>query len=97
MGLTSKQVKQLKKEAHHLNPILQIGKNGINDNFITQVDDALNKRELIKISVLQNSPFDKDTLAETIESKTQSDIVTIIGNTIIVYRESKENKRIELV
>lgn len=97
MGLTSKQIKQLKKEAHHLDPIFQIGKNGINDNFITQVDDALNKRELIKISVLQNCLEDKDTLAETIESKTNSHIVTIIGNTIIVYRESKENKRIELV
>lgn len=97
MSLTSKQVSQLKKEAHHLDPIFQIGKNGINDNFITQVDEALNKRELIKISILQNAADDKKSLAETIESKTNSHIVTIIGNTIIVYRESKEHKRIELV
>lgn len=97
MTLTSKQVKQLKKEAHHLDPILQIGKNGINDNFLKQVDDALTKRELIKISVLQNSPDDKHTLADTIKEKTDSQIVTIIGNIIIVYRESAEHKRIELV
>ncbi|HJE18950.1 MAG TPA: ribosome assembly RNA-binding protein YhbY [Aliicoccus persicus] len=97
MTLTSKQVSQLKKEAHHLNPLFQIGKNGINDNFISQIDDLLEKRELIKISVLQNAEEDKKDLADQISMQTNSEIVTVIGNTIILYRESTNNKRIELV
>ena len=97
MTLTSKQVSQLKKESHHLNPLFQIGKNGINDNFISQIDDLLEKRELIKISVLQNAEEDKKDLADQISMQTNSEIVTVIGNTIILYRESTNNKRIELV
>lgn len=94
--LTSRQVKQLKSEAHHLSPIFQVGKNGVNDNFIEQIDDVLEKRELIKISILQNCLEDKDTIAQQISEGTKGHIVTVIGNTIILYRESKENKKIDL-
>lgn len=94
--LTSKNIKQLKKESHHLNPIFQVGKNGVTDNFIEQIDDVLEKRELIKVSVLQNCLEDKDVIAEEISRNTESNIVSIIGNTIIIYRESKNNKQIEL-
>lgn len=94
--LSSKNIKQLKKESHHLNPIFQVGKNGVTDNFIEQINDVLEKRELIKISVLQNCLEDKDDIAEEISKSTESDIVSIIGNTIIIYRESKNNKQIEL-
>ena len=95
-ALSSKNIKQLKKESHHLNPIFQVGKNGMTDNFIEQIDDVLEKRELIKISVLQNCLEDKDDIAEEISRNTESNIVSIIGNTIIIYRQSKENKQIEL-
>ncbi|WP_462420669.1 ribosome assembly RNA-binding protein YhbY [Salinicoccus sp. Marseille-QA3877] len=94
--LSSKNIKQLKKESHHLNPIFQVGKNGVTDNFIEQINDVLEKRELIKISVLQNCLEDKDDIAEDISKSTDSNIVNIIGNTIIIYRESKSNKQIEL-
>lgn len=94
--LSSKNIKQLKKESHHLNPIFQVGKNGVTDNFIEQIDDVLEKRELIKISVLQNCLEDKDDIAKVVTEATGSDIVTIIGNTIIIYRESNMNKQIEL-
>ncbi|SDL22655.1 ribosome assembly RNA-binding protein YhbY [Lacicoccus qingdaonensis] len=95
-ALSSKNIKQLKKESHHLNPIFQVGKNGVTDNFIEQIDDVLEKRELIKISVLQNCLEDKDDIAEEIIKNTDSNIVSIIGSTIIIYRESKNNKQIEL-
>ena len=94
--LSSKNIKRLKKESHHLNPIFQVGKNGVTDNFIEQINDVLEKRELIKISVLQNCLEDKDDIAEEISKNTDSNIVSIIGNTIIIYRESKNNKQIEL-
>lgn len=94
--LTSRQIKQLKKEAHQLKPIFQVGKNGVNDNFIGQISDVLEKRELIKISVLQNCLEDKDDIAEEISGGTDSKIVTVIGSTIILYKESADHKQIEL-
>ncbi|WP_456273960.1 ribosome assembly RNA-binding protein YhbY [Bacillus sp. AK031] len=92
--LTGKQKRFLRSEAHHLSPIFQVGKGGVNDNMIKQISEALEARELMKISVLQNCDEDKDTVAEEIASGAGADIVQIIGNTIILYKESKENKRI---
>jgi RNA-binding protein len=94
--LNSAEIKQLKKEAHHLKPIFQIGKNGVTENFIEQINDVLEKRELIKVSVLQNCLEDKNTISNDISEKTNSHIVAIIGNTIIIYKESVKNKQIEL-
>lgn len=94
--LSSKNIKQLKKASHHLNPIFQVGKNGVTDNFIEQINDVLEKRELLKISVLQNCLEDKEDIAEAVSEATDSNVVSIIGNTIILYRESGTNKKIEL-
>lgn len=95
-NLTSRQVKQLKSKAHHLNPIFQVGKNGINDNFTQQISDVLEKRELIKISILQNCLEDKNDIAKQISDATSSHVVTVIGSTIILYKESDSNRNIEL-
>ena len=73
-----------------------MGKNGVTDNFIDQIDDVLEKRELLKISVLQNCLEDKEDIAKTVSEATNSNVVSIIGNTIILYRESNTNKKIEL-
>ncbi|SDN44437.1 ribosome assembly RNA-binding protein YhbY [Alkalicoccus daliensis] len=94
--LSGKQKRYLRKKAHHIKPILQVGKGGINENVIKQADDALEARELIKISILQNNMDEKDEVADEIAGKTKADIVQIIGSTIILYKESKENKQIEL-
>ncbi|MDE3839687.1 ribosome assembly RNA-binding protein YhbY [Bacillus methanolicus] len=94
--LTGKQKRYLRSEAHHLNPIFQVGKGGVNENMIKQVSDALEARELMKISVLQNCEDDKNTVANQLSEGTGADIVQIIGNTIILYKESKENKQIQL-
>ncbi|SOC38498.1 ribosome assembly RNA-binding protein YhbY [Salinicoccus kekensis] len=94
--LSSKNIKQLKKASHNLNPIFQVGKNGVTDNFIEQINDVLEKRELLKISVLQNCLEDKEDIAKTVSEATDSNVVSIIGNTIILYRESNTNKKIEL-
>lgn len=94
--LTSKQKRFLKKEAHHLKPIFQVGKGGVNDNLIKQVDDALEARELIKVSVLQNCEEDKEVVAERLATSVNGELVQIIGNTIVLYKESMNNKTIEL-
>ncbi|MGD6804155.1 ribosome assembly RNA-binding protein YhbY [Rossellomorea vietnamensis] len=94
--LTGKQKRYLRSEAHHLNPIFQVGKGGVNENMIKQISEALEARELIKVSILQNCDDDKDTVADELASGTNANIVQIIGLTIVLYKESKENKKIEL-
>lgn len=82
--------------AHNIDPIFQIGKAGINDNMISQIDETLENRELIKIHILQNNFDDKNDLAQTLSQATNSEVVQVIGSMIIIYRESQENKEISL-
>ncbi|MGM8214181.1 ribosome assembly RNA-binding protein YhbY [Bacillaceae bacterium W0354] len=94
--LTGKQKRFLRKEAHHLNPIFQVGKSGVNDQLIVSINEALEKRELIKVTVLQNCLDDKDEVAQQLSDGTNSEIVQVIGNIIVLYKESEENKQIML-
>ncbi|MGK9043575.1 ribosome assembly RNA-binding protein YhbY [Mammaliicoccus vitulinus] len=94
--LTGKQKRYLRKEAHHLDPIFQIGKGGLNENMIEQVKEALEKRELIKVHILQNNMDDHKEIAASISEQTDSELVQLIGSIIVLYKESKENKKIEL-
>ncbi|RDI44039.1 ribosome assembly RNA-binding protein YhbY [Falsibacillus pallidus] len=94
--LTGKQKRFLRAKAHHLNPIFQVGKGGVNENMIKQISEALEARELIKVSILQNCDEDKDMVAEAFVKGTKANLVQIIGNIIVLYKESKENKQIQL-
>lgn len=94
--LTGKQKRFLRSKAHHLTSIFQVGKGGVNDNMIKQIAEALEARELIKVSVLQNCEEDKNDVAEALVKGSRSELVQTIGNTIVLYKESKENKQIEL-
>lgn len=94
--LTGKQKRYLRSEAHHLKPIFQVGKTGVNENMIVQIGEALEKRELIKVSILQNCLEDKETVAEQLSTGIDAEIVQIIGNNIVLYKESQENKQIKL-
>ncbi|MEH7333997.1 ribosome assembly RNA-binding protein YhbY [Neobacillus drentensis] len=94
--LTGKQKRFLRSKAHHLDPIFQVGKGGVNENMIKQVTDALEARELFKVSVLQNCEEDKNVVAEQLAEGAGAEIVQIIGNTIVLYKESVEKKQITL-
>jgi len=94
--LTGKQKRFLRAEANQLKPIFQVGKIGVNENMVKQIIEALEKRELIKISILQNCEDDKDTVAEQLAEGTGAEVVQIIGNNIVLYSESQENKQIQL-
>lgn len=94
--LTGKQRSFLKKESHGIDPILQIGKQGVTDNFIDQVKDALEARELIKIKVLNNSFLDTKEVANEVADKAGAEFVQSIGNKFVLYKESEENKTIKL-
>nr|WP_309099841.1 ribosome assembly RNA-binding protein YhbY [Fredinandcohnia onubensis] len=94
--LTGKQKRFLRSKAHHLDPIFQVGKGGVNDNMVKQISNALEARELLKVSVLQNCEDDRDTVAQELSKGAKAELVQIIGNTIVLYKESKENKQLEL-
>jgi len=94
--LTGKQRSYLRGIANSIQPILQIGKGGIDENVIVQFDEALEARELIKATVLKNSENDAKTSCEYIAELTGAEIVQIIGNRFVLYRESTSNKIINL-
>ncbi|RZT22274.1 MULTISPECIES: ribosome assembly RNA-binding protein YhbY [Fictibacillus] len=94
--LTGKQKRFLRSKAHHIQPIFQVGKGGVNSNLVKQVEEALEARELIKVSVLQNCEDDKETVAEELSTGSKAELVQVIGSTIVLYKESVNQKRIEL-
>ena len=94
--LTSKQRAYLRGLASTEPTIMQIGKGGVGENLIKTVSDALEARELIKLSVLENSGEAAKDVAGELADATGADVVGVIGRKIILYRESDKNKRIEL-
>lgn len=94
--MTSKQRAYLKGLAMKIEPIFQIGKGRISPEITAAIDEALEARELIKVSVLNNCLEDPKELANVLAERTHSDIVQVIGKKIVLYRESKKKKKIEL-
>lgn len=96
MELTSKQRAYLGGEASTLNPIFQIGKASLTPELVSALDEALAKRELIKISVLKNCADDPHEIASIIAERTRSNVVKVIGKKIILFRQAKKNSKFEL-
>ena len=94
--LTSKQRAYLRSLAANEPTIMQIGKGGISENLIKTVSDALEARELIKLTVLENSMESPKDVANELADATGADVVGVVGKKIILYRESVNNKKIEL-
>ena len=101
MELTSKQRAQLRGLANSIDTIIHVGKDGIGENLIKQANDALEARELIKGKVLDNNiEYDARLAAEELAKATRSEVVQVIGNKFVLYRESHSTpreKRIQLV
>ena len=89
--MTSKQRAYLRGLANKIDSIFQVGKNGISDNLIVQVNDALEARELIKLNVLETSPEGIQEIANTLSEATNSALVQTVGNKITLYRARKKN------
>ena len=85
--ITSKQRAQLRAEANGLDPIFQIGKEGVTESVIAQVEDTFNTRELFKIKVhLETSPETPKEIAQKIAEATKCDVVQVVGGTIVLFR-----------
>ncbi len=94
--MTSKQRAYLKGLAMNIDPIYQVGKSSLTPEITKGLDEALMARELIKINILKNCLDDPGELARIIAERTHSEIVQVIGKKIVLYRESKDKKKIEL-
>ena len=91
--MTTKQRAYLKSLAMTIDPIFQIGKASMNPGLTEAIREALDARELIKISVLQNCLDNPRELAEIIAERTGSQVVQVIGKKIVLYKEGKDNKK----
>ena len=94
--MTSKQRAFLKSLAMNIDPIFNVGKSSVTPEFIEGIREALEKRELIKISVLKNCLDDPRMIAEAIAERTHSQVVQVIGKKIVLYKPLKKDPKIIL-
>ena len=94
--MTSKERAQLRAQANTLEPLFQIGKGGMSDALIAQTNDALRKRELIKIKVLlESAPESPREFADKLAEATGSEVVQVVGGSIVLYKENPDKDKEE--
>ena len=94
--LTSKQRARLRSMSNDMDTIMQVGKDGVNENMIKTVSDALEARELIKMRALENSGMTTREAAEELAEAVGADVVSVVGTRFVLYRRSEKNPKIEL-
>lgn len=97
MKLRGKQKRYLHSEAHHLKPIFQIGKDGLSEVWLDEVLKALDKRELLKVNILQNSLVEVEDVKEFIENNSDAQVIQTIGNVLVLFKKSDkaENQKFQ--
>lgn len=90
--MTSKQRAALRAMASNIEPIYQIGKGNITDTLVKGIDEALEKRELVKITVLKGSDYDAREVLDELSAVLSAQQVCAIGNKVVLYRRSKSDK-----
>lgn len=94
--ISTKQRSYLRSLAHNIDPIFQVGKGGIEENFLKQVDQALEARELIKIKTLNNSGMTSREASDILCEELGCEGIQAIGNKLVLYRKSSKKPKIEL-
>ncbi len=99
MALAGRQIRQLRSLAHHLNPVIIVGKADINDGTVEQANEYLEKHELIKCSVLDGSSLTAREAADELAERCHAEVVQVIGRKFSLYRETsrKDVEKIKLV
>lgn len=97
MAITPKQRAHLKSLAHHLKPVVYVGKEGVSDSTVRSVEEALNTRELIKVKVLEAAPEDVRDSASALGQRVEgAEVVQTIGRVAVLYRRHPEKPEIQL-
>ena len=95
--MTSKQRSYLKGLAMTMDPIFQIGKSSVTPELTAAIAEALEARELIKITVLKNCLDDGRSIAEVLAERTRSEVVQVIGKKIVLYKPTKDEAKRKIV
>jgi len=96
MPLTGAAARQLRALAHHLDPIVQVGKGGVTKTLVTAIQKALHDHELIKVKVLSEAPVDSKIAAGQMASASASDVVQVIGRIVILYKPRPKKPTIKV-
>ena len=96
-ALTNAQKKFLRKLGHDLNPVVYIGKEGLSETVVAAIDEALDYHELIKIKIINTDKISKQEAADRVPELSNSQLVQLIGKTLLVYRRNKNKKRDEQI
>lgn len=94
--LTGKQRRYLRSLGHELKPIVQVGKDGIDDGLVAAVDRALVDHELVKVKISEAAGLERHGAAEAIAHRTHSEVAQVLGNTLLLYRAAPEDPAIVL-
>ena len=94
--MTTKQRAKLRAMCNELEPVLHIGKDGITDNLVKQCWDALEARELIKVTVQKNAPFTAREACDALCERVHAEPVQTIGNKFSIYRQARKDSKIKL-
>lgn len=90
--LTGKQKRFLRAQAHNMKPVFQIGKNDLTEEVVKEYEDALSKRELMKVQILQNASIEPKEAVALIEEHSEITVVQVIGKVLVLYLPAEEEK-----
>lgn len=96
MTVSGKQRRYLRGLGHGLDPVVQLGKGGVDDGVVGAVDAALSQHELIKVRVGSEAPEDRYQVAEQLAERTRSSVAQVLGRTILLYRKHPKQPKIVL-
>jgi RNA-binding protein len=96
MSLSGKQKRFLRAEAHALEPVVMVGKEGLTDTLVSAVQAALLRHELIKVRVHESSPVERAEVAEQLPELTKSELAGKVGRVLILYKRHPHEPRINL-
>jgi RNA-binding protein len=94
--LTGKQRRHLRALGHHLDPVVQVGQDGVSDAVVGQADAQLDAHELIKVKIGESSPQDRHEAADMLAARTQAQVAQVLGRTVLLYRPRKGKPQIVL-
>lgn len=96
MALTGKQTRHLRALGHHLEPVVQIGKNGITEAVIAQLAEAIDHHELVKVKLLPECPVDRNEAGAELASALGADLAQTLGRTILLWKRNPQKAKVEL-
>lgn len=96
-ALTNVQKKFLRKLGHGLSPVVYIGKDGLSETVVSAIDEALDYHELIKIKIINTDKISKQEAADRVPELSHSQLVQLIGKTLLIYRRNENKKRDEQI